>query len=223
MEFLRRKFFKKPKSVLILNDYCLDEVFRKMNRCELSTICLIRNFRIRDVGQRAYFIQHGNTFKLSRDNDENVAVTKAFGHIITNIDVEFCLKNITHVANFKKYNNGCKVQNLTLRHIAHYGLNHEEEMQAIHHLKKFLSTIPELFPNLISLKLEYGLEFPYCTYFDAIPILPKVKKVEVVGRVFVGDLSLFSLRQKFQCGIICEVKLDGPNFMYDGKTLTAKH
>lgn len=200
--WVKRKI-QKNAFLLILNDDCLDQVFRNLSRDDLVNVCRTRNFRMIYAGERTFIRKYVKSASKEQINSANIknsiATCETFGHLIKKMVITFKQQEIGSLLNFlDKYYVSKNLEELELCHFPEdypQGLGSEE-------LKSFIGGLNERFPNLKHLKIDYRVWPSYCSYFKYIPALQNLESITIMGMIWIIDIfKFFHLQNALQSGM----------------------
>lgn len=117
-----KSLFKKKKcvSILKLNQDFLYHILQYCDRADLLNVNTIRNFQIRDGGERIYMQKYGKSVEVSKEhiNSESVKTWKIFGHLIKKMVLVFRQNEIGRILEFIEKNVTYKnLVELEIRHL----------------------------------------------------------------------------------------------------------
>lgn len=181
-----RKIFqrKKKRSMLVLNDDCLRDIFLYLKKDDLKAICNVGNERFNYIGGSVFLRKFGDTLNVSKENfTTGLEMYRTFGHLIKVLVIEFNRVEIGMVLGFEQHLND-DLEELRIIHLreANPGKSGERE------LASFIHRLNVTCQNLKRLTVDYRNTEKWCSYIKSVPFLPRLESLTINGLVRFADI-----------------------------------
>lgn len=186
------------RTILILNNDCLEEVFSNFSQNDLLNV-YEANRRLRFACERTFarkfrkvpvLVTNLHSNRLSIHQLKNsIKMLQAFGHLVIKLRVNFKLEKVEGLLEAIGNINELEFCHLDVRVTEPFSNLYTNGLQQ---MISFLCKLNERFPNLASLKFDYRNLSKYCPYFDSIvrPI-PSLRSFSVVGPLVCRTVRTF--------------------------------